>query len=283
MTDYNHLSEDYKRIESAIRFLDENYQRQPSLKEAAESVHLSEYHFQRLFTRWAGVSPKRFMQFLTKESAIRRLEKTGNLLEASYEAGLSGPGRLHDLFLHCEAVTPGEYKRRGEGLVISYGFHPTPFGECLIGTTSKGICYLVFAQGERQQSLEEMRKRWSLAELREDPENTAPLAEQVFHLLEDGQPGSIQVYLSGTNFQIKVWEALLRIPPGRLVSYNTIASLLGMPGGARAVGGAVGRNPVSYLVPCHRVIRSLGDFGGYAGGLSRKKALIGWEMAKFGE
>jgi AraC family transcriptional regulator, regulatory protein of adaptative response / methylated-DNA-[protein]-cysteine methyltransferase len=283
MTDYNHLSEDYKRIESAIRFLDENYQRQPSLKEAAESVHLSEYHFQRLFTRWAGVSPKRFMQFLTKESAIRRLEKTGNLLEASYEAGLSGPGRLHDLFLHCEAVTPGEYKRRGEGLVISYGFHPTPFGECLIGTTSKGICYLVFAQGERQQSLEEMRKRWSLAELREDPENTAPLAEQVFHLLEDGQPGSIQVYLSGTNFQIKVWEALLRIPPGRLVSYNTIASLLGMPGGARAVGGAVGRNPVSYLVPCHRVIRSLGDFGGYAGGLSRKKALIGWEMAKFRE
>jgi AraC family transcriptional regulator, regulatory protein of adaptative response / methylated-DNA-[protein]-cysteine methyltransferase len=283
MTDYNHLSEDYKRIESAIRFLDENYQRQPSLKEAAESVHLSEYHFQRLFTRWAGVSPKRFMQFLTKESAIRRLEKTGNLLEASYEAGLSGPGRLHDLFLHCEAVTPGEYKRRGEGLVISYGFHPTPFGECLIGTTSKGICYLVFAQGERQQSLEEMRKRWSLAELREDPENTAPLAEQVFHLLEDGQPGSIKVYLSGTNFQIKVWEALLRIPPGRLVSYNTIASLLGMPGGARAVGGAVGRNPVSYLVPCHRVIRSLGDFGGYAGGLSRKKALIGWEMAKFRE
>jgi AraC family transcriptional regulator, regulatory protein of adaptative response / methylated-DNA-[protein]-cysteine methyltransferase len=282
MPDYRQLSEDYMRIERAIRFLEENYLQQPGLKEAADSVHLSEYHFQRLFTRWAGVSPKRFMQFLTKESAKKQLDHSGNLLEASYQSGLSGPGRLHDLFLHCEAVTPGEYKHRGEGLVIRYGFHPTPFGECMLGTTSKGVCHLVFTQGDRQQSLGSMQRKWSRAELSEEPQTTAPLAGQVFRLLEDGKPGSIQVYLNGTNFQIKVWEALLRIPPGRLVSYNTIATWLGVPGGARAVGGAVGQNPVSYLIPCHRVIRSLGNFGGYAGGAVRKKALIGWEMAKFG-
>jgi AraC family transcriptional regulator, regulatory protein of adaptative response / methylated-DNA-[protein]-cysteine methyltransferase len=283
MTNYNQQSEDYQRIEGAIRFLNENYKRQPSLKETAESVHLSEYHFQRLFTRWAGISPKRFMQFLSKESAKRRLESSGNLLEASYESGLSGPGRLHDLFLHCEAVTPGEYKRRGEGLEIRYGFHPTPFGECLIGTTAFGICHLVFTQGERQPVLGDMQSRWKMAELIEDRETTSPIAEQVFSMLEDGTPGSIQVHLNGTNFQIKVWEALLRISPGRLVSYHTIAKYLGMPGGARAVGRAVGQNPVVFLIPCHRVIRSLGEFGGYAGGTTRKIALIGWEMAKFGD
>jgi AraC family transcriptional regulator, regulatory protein of adaptative response / methylated-DNA-[protein]-cysteine methyltransferase len=283
MRDYTQLYEDYQRIEGAIRYLEENYHRQPALKEVAESVHLSEYHFQRVFSRWAGISPKRFMQFLTKESAKKRLDSSASLLEASVETGLSSPGRLHDLFLHCEAVTPGEYKRRGEGMLIRYGFHPTPFGGCLIGTTEKGICHLVFTQWDRQTAVDEMEARWRQAELREDPEATAPRAAQVFDVLGDGKPGAIQVHLNGTNFQIKVWEALLRIPPGRIVSYHSIARFLGVPGGARAVGGAVGQNPVSYLIPCHRVIRSVGEFGDYAGGSARKKALIGWELANFGD
>jgi AraC family transcriptional regulator, regulatory protein of adaptative response / methylated-DNA-[protein]-cysteine methyltransferase len=278
--DYQQLSEDYHRIEQAILFLEANYKRQPTLKEIAENAHLSEYHFQRLFTRWAGISPKRFLQFLTKESAMRLLDESGSLLEAAYQSGLSGMGRLHDLFVSCEAVTPGEYKRRGEGLAIHYGFHKTPFGECLLAYTGRGICGLDFIDpGGQGQAQDALKARWQQAEVIKDQAGTRPYIQRIFGMLESPSTGSLPLYLNGTNFQIKVWEALLRIPAGRVVSYQAIANYLGAPRAARAVGQAVARNPIMYLIPCHRVIRSLGEFGDYRGGAARKKALLGWEMS----
>jgi AraC family transcriptional regulator, regulatory protein of adaptative response / methylated-DNA-[protein]-cysteine methyltransferase len=275
---YTELSEDYQRVEQAIRFLEQNYRRQPELKEVAESIHLSEYHFQRLFTRWVGISPKRFLQFLTKENAKAMLENSHGILEAAYNSGLSGPGRLHDLFVATEAVTPGEFKHKGAGLTIRYGFHPSPFGQCLVGVTGRGICHLSFVQpGGRSQALDELQKAWPEASLQEDPQATRPLISQIFTLSE--QSGPLGLHLCGTNFQIKVWEALLRIPPGTVVSYEDLAVSVGMPHAARAVGHAVGSNPVPVLIPCHRVIRKTGEFGSYHYGAARKKALLGWEMA----
>ena len=275
---YEELSEDYQRVEQTIRFLEQNYRRQPELKEVAESIHLSEYHFQRLFTRWVGISPKRFLQFLTKENAKAMLENSHGILEAAYNSGLSGPGRLHDLFVATEAVTPGEFKHKGAGLTIRYGFHLSPFGKCLLGVTGRGICHLAFVQpGEHSQALAELQKAWPEASLQEDPQATRPLIGQIFNLSE--QPGALGLHLCGTNFQIKVWEALLRIPPGTVVSYEDLAVSVGMPQAARAVGHAVARNPIPVLIPCHRVIRKSGEFGDYHYGAARKKALLGWEMA----
>ena len=275
---YEELSEDYQRVEQAIQFLEQNYRRQPELKEVAESIHLSEYHFQRLFTRWVGISPKRFLQFLTKENAKAMLENSHGILEAAYNSGLSGPGRLHDLFVATEAVTPGEFKHKGAGLTIRYGFHLSPFGACLVGLTGRGICHLAFVQpGEHSQALAELQKAWPEASLQEDPQATRPLIGQIFNLSE--QPGALGLHLCGTNFQIKVWEALLRIPPGAVVSYEDLAVSVGMPQAARAVGHAVARNPIPVLIPCHRVIRKSGEFGDYHYGAARKKALLGWEMA----
>lgn len=287
--DYTQLSEDYDRIEKAILFLEANYQAQPNLSEVAASVYLSEYHFQRLFTHWVGISPKRFLQFLTKEHAKELLAHSENILEAAYETGLSGPGRLHDLFVATEAVTPGEFKSQGEGLTITYGFHPTPFGECLLALTERGICDLIFIErGDGEAALALLRNRWKQADLRQDEQKTRPSVYRIFSALSRsgaGQwDGSVAVpfslYLRGTNFQIKVWEALLHIPPGAVVSYEDIAIHLGMPGAARAVGNAVASNPIPVLIPCHRVIRKVGDFGGYRWGAARKKALLGWELAK---
>jgi AraC family transcriptional regulator of adaptative response/methylated-DNA-[protein]-cysteine methyltransferase len=280
-TDYSQLSEDYRRIEKAIWYLERNSDRQPDLKEMAESAGLSEYHFQRLFSRWVGISPKRFLQYLTKEHAKALLEGTGNLLDATYGSGLSSPGRLHDLFVSCEAVSPGEFKARGEGLRIAYGFHPSPFGECLLATTRRGICGLVFVEnGAREAALDGLKRRWARAEFVHDPQTTRPALEQIFRLFQ-GQAGPpARLLLSGTNFQIKVWEALLRIPPGRVVSYADIALQIGLPRSARAVGNAVSRNPIAVIIPCHRVIRKAGDLGGYRWGIARKKALLGWETAR---
>jgi AraC family transcriptional regulator of adaptative response/methylated-DNA-[protein]-cysteine methyltransferase len=279
-TDFQQLSDDYTRVEQAIRFLDANTQRQPELREIAESVGLSEFHFQKLFTRWVGISPKRFLQFLTKENAKRLLEDSTNLLDAAYEVGLSGPGRLHDLFITCEAVTPGEYKARGEGLTIRYGFHPSPFGECLLATTPRGICSLAFVEKrDRRAALDELRRQWSKAVLVEDPLVTRPLVRRIFNRDASSLQSSLALLLRGTNFQIKVWEALLCIPPGRVVTYEDIAAFLGKPTASRAVGGAVASNPIPVLIPCHRVIRKVGEFGNYRYGPARKKALLGWEMA----
>ncbi len=280
MTNFRQLSEDYQRIEQAIHYLEANVQRQPGLQEIAARLNLSEYHFQRLFTRWAGISPKRFLQFLTKEHAKALLARSTSLLDATYEVGLSSPSRLHDLFVQCEAFTPGEFKSKGQGLVIFYGFHPTPFGECLLGLTDRGICHLAFVQDrDRDGALRDLRPAWANATLRASPERTRPLAERIF--APSGQPSApIHLLLRGTNFQIKVWEALLRIPSGQVTSYEGIAAHLRMPDAARAVGNAVANNPVAYLIPCHRVIRKVGEFGDYRYGLACKKAILAWEMAR---
>lgn len=269
---------DYQRIEKAIQFLADNFHSQPSLKYIAAEIHLSPYHFQRLFSRWVGISPKRFLQFLTKEHAKRLLEKSINLLEVTYEAGLTSPGRLHDLFVTCEAVTPGEYKTRGEGLVIAYGYHPTPFGECMLATTDRGICAVRFVQNDdRRAVFARLQHRWQNARLVESPDVTRPLIEHIFNAHKAGCPTPLHLVLNGTNFQIKVWEALIRIPMGAVVSYADIAAHIGMPKAARAVGNAVGSNPISFVIPCHRVIRKTAEVGNYGGGKARKMAILGWE------
>jgi len=281
MNNYTQLSDDYARIEQVIYYLEKNASRQPVLSEIAEHIHLSEYHFQRLFTRWVGISPKRFLQFITKEHAKQLLAKSASILDAAYQVGLSSPGRLHDLFITWEAVTPGEYKLHGAGLTISFGFHPTPFGEVLLGSTDRGICNLSFVMPTgRSEALHAMRKNWLKANLVEDPSMTQPFVAGIFRSANHNITNPLRLFLSGSNFQLKVWEALLRIPPGNVVSYRDIASYLGEPKASRAVGNALARNPVAVLIPCHRVIHSLGEFGNYHYGEARKVALLGWEMAK---
>ncbi len=273
-------SKDYQRIEKAIHILEETAFHQPDLKKLAARLNLSEYHFQRLFSRWAGVSPKRFLQFLTLEHAKSVLGDSRNLLDATLDSGLSSVSRLHDLFLQCESVTPGEYKNRGKGLTIAYGFHPTPFGECLLATTEHGICGLTFIQnGDRDSAFEFLSCRWQQANLKKEPRTTGKLLDQIFGT-KPNKKTPLYLYVKGTNFQIKVWEALVRIPQGALVSYQDVARHLGRPKASRAVANAVANNPIQYLVPCHRVIQGIGAFGGYQAGPDRKKALVAWEAAQ---
>ena len=273
-------SEDYVRIEKSIKFLETNFPSQPGLKEVAAHIGLSEFHFQRLFSRWVGISPKRFLQFLTKEYAKHLLADSVNLLDVTYEAGLSSPGRLHDLFVNCEAVTPGEYKSKGEGLTIKYGFHPSPFGECLLATTDRGICGFFFIKNrDRKDPLTELRYFWQQAEIVEDPQASRKLIDRIFNPSFANTSTPLHLILNGTNFQIKVWEALIKIPFGAVVSYEDVAIQVGLPGATRAVGSAVGKNPISFIIPCHRVIRKTADFGNYGGGIARKKAILGWEAA----
>jgi AraC family transcriptional regulator of adaptative response/methylated-DNA-[protein]-cysteine methyltransferase len=273
------MTSDYQRIEQAIRYLSENFRQQPSLGQVAARVGLSEFHFQRLFRRWAGVSPKRFLQFLTAEYARGVLQASGSVLEAAWESGLSGGGRLHDLTVALHAATPGEIKSRGAGLTIRYGFHPSPFGEALIAATTRGICALAFLQGSREDALESVRPPWKNAAFVPDQTATAVLAERLFSRREQQSGGDLVLHVQGTNFQIKVWQALLCLPPGSAATYGDIATAIGAPGAARAVGSAVGQNPVAWLIPCHRVIRKSGMLGGYRWGTVRKKAMLGWEAA----
>jgi AraC family transcriptional regulator of adaptative response/methylated-DNA-[protein]-cysteine methyltransferase len=278
---FSQTSLDYERIEKAIQFLAENFHSQPSLKEIAAKIHVSEYHFQRLFSRWVGISPKRFLQFLTKEYAKTLLEKSINLLDVTYESGLTSPGRLHDLFVSCEAVTPGEYKAMGEGLEIAYGYHATPFGECLLAKTDRGICGLSFVQNDdRRPVFASLALRWQNAKLIENPDVTRPLIQKIFEPSEGKNSTPLHLVLSGTNFQIKVWEALIKIPMGAVVSYEDVAAHIGMPKASRAVGNAVGSNPVSFVIPCHRVIRKTAEFGNYGGGVARKLMILGWEAVQ---
>jgi len=273
--------EDYQRIEKAIQFLGANYRQQPSLDDIARSVKLSEFHFQRLFRRWAGISPKRFVQFLTLEHAKKILEDSRSVLDAAYDSGLSGPSRLHDLFVSVEAMTPGEFKAKGAGLKIDYGYHPSPFGECFLAVTGRGICGLGFV-GEpgRTQALKDFKRRWPAATFYEDERRTQAYAGRIFASTKRRGAQPVKLYLMGTNFQIKVWEALLRIPPGSLVCYEDLARQIGNPSASRAVGSAVGRNPISFLIPCHRTIRKMGMMGGYHWGITRKKAMLAWEAAR---
>lgn len=279
LADYRQSNADYRTIEQAIRYLEKNARQQPDLKEVAAAVGLSEFHFQRLFTRWAGISPKRFLQFITKEHAKELLDRSANLLDTTVQVGLSSLGRLHDLFVTTEAVSPGEYKSGGAGLTIRYGLHPSPFGTCLIGLTDRGICHLGFVQRSEGAAVDELAARWKQADLTEDARLTARLVEPIFDAgSRHEQP--LSVYLRGTNFQLKVWEALLSLGSGTVTTYSQIAGQIGDPRAARAVGSAVGANPLPVLIPCHRVIRALGEFGKYRYGTARKLALLGWEFTK---
>ncbi|MBI4545822.1 MAG: methylated-DNA--[protein]-cysteine S-methyltransferase [Gemmatimonadetes bacterium] len=275
--------EDYGRIEQAILYLDSHFYEHPGLGEVARSVGLSEYHFQRLFTRWAGISPKRFLQFLTAHYARDLLREPRSLLQVTYHAGLSGPSRLHDLIVSVHAVTPGELKRGGAGLTIRYGTHASPFGECLIAVTERGICALSFlVPGGGDHPAAELRRQWPHAQLEHSTAATGPLLERIFTLAGTGATAALPIVLKGTNFQIRVWEALLRIPPATVASYDDIAAAIGAPRAARAVGAAVGRNRVAFLIPCHRVIRKTGAFGEYHWGAGRKKVMLAWEAARAG-
>ena len=270
----------YRQMGRAIRFLADHYQEQPTLDEAASAAGLSPFHFQRLFTRYVGISPKNFVGHLTLDHAKSELANGASVLEAALDAGLSGPSRLHDLAIKIEAMTPGEYARGGEGIVIEFGFHPSPFGTALLMTTGKGLCGLAFADdGEENAALADMKARWPKAEYREAPERTRALAEQVFDAAR-GNDVPIGLHLLGTPWQIKVWEALLAIPEGRLTTYKAIAKAINKDSASRAVGTAVGRNPISYLIPCHRVLGSDGALHGYHWGLSRKRAILAVEAAR---
>ncbi len=271
---------DYRRIEAVIRFLEGHAGEQPSLREAAAAVGLSEFHLQRLFRRWAGVSPKRFLQYLTVQHAKEVLREGRSVLATAYETGLSGAGRLHDLFVAVEAVTPGEYKEFGEDVVIRYGFAPSPFGDCLIAVTDRGVCGLEFVvEGGRGAPVERLERTWPGARLIHHRATAASYVNRIFGLAA-GRTEPITLLLKGTNFQLKVWRALLQIAPGAATSYEALAEAIHRPTAARAVGNAVGKNPIAYLIPCHRVLHKSGDLGGYHWGSARKQAILGWEGAR---
>lgn len=276
---------DYDRIETAIRYLEAHRSQQPSLEEVAGAVGLSPFHFQRLFRRWAGISPKRFLQSLTVEHAKARLDAADSVLDAALDAGLTGPGRLHDLFVALEAVTPGEFKNAGEGLTIAYGTAPTPFGPCFLAATGRGITALQFLDHEDEEgALRRIRPAWSGARFVHRPRRIAGLGKRVFEpagnaLRRDdpGEGGAVTLLVRGTNFQLQVWRALLRIPAGSVATYEAVARAVGRPRSVRAAAGAVAANPVAYLIPCHRVLRKSGALGGYRWGTARKRAMLAYE------
>jgi AraC family transcriptional regulator, regulatory protein of adaptative response / methylated-DNA-[protein]-cysteine methyltransferase len=274
-----HNSEDYNRIAQAISFMRQNHQSQPDLATVAQHIGLSEYHFQRLFTQWAGISPKRFLQYLNVEYAKSKITQTKNLLDLTLDVGLSSPGRLHDLFVNLEAMSPGEFKARGAGLQIRYGIHETPFGKCLIATTIRGVCNIYFLDGDENLSEQTLQLEWKNADIVRDQQATQLLCEQIFFSASLNAQKPLTLLVKGTNFQIQVWRSLLKIPFGGIVTYQTIAEMIGRPAAVRAVGNAVGKNPISYLIPCHRVIRASGELGGYRWGLERKTAILGWEAS----
>jgi len=268
----------YEAVARAIAFIRANAARQPELAEVAAAAQLSEFHLQRLFSAWAGLSPKRFLQYLTKEHARHALRASAGVLDAALDAGLSGPGRLHDLMVSCEALTPGEIRASGKGVELRHGFAATPLGEALFGWTSRGLCHLAFVDGDAEAKLAMLRADWPAARLMPDADGAAGLARRVFPATPE--PGRLHLLLKGTNFQIKVWEALLKIPPAALVSYGQLAGRLGMPRAARAVGSAVAANHIAWLIPCHRVIRDDGSCSNYRWGVERKLALHAWELGR---
>lgn len=278
----NESNINYRRIEQAILYLEKNFQRQPDLDEVAEMVHLSPYHFQRIFSDWAGISPKRFLQFLTVDYLKVKLQEAKNLVEAAEQAGLSSQSRVYDLFTTLEAVTPQEYKQHGGGIKVEYGFHETPFGSCLIGLTERGICWLSFihTDGDPQHEMEQMKQHWNNSVFHQNQTLTSVFIDKIFHPLKTHGTEKLHVFVKGTNFQLKVWEALLKIPIGGVTTYQNIAISIQSPQAMQAVGSAVGSNHIAYLIPCHRVIRKDGILGEYRWEAVRKKTIIGWEMAR---
>lgn len=272
------MNRNYKVVAHAIEYIRENSRRQPSLAEIADEVNLSEFHMQRVFTEWAGISPKRFIQYLTKERAKRALQESRDVLSTSLEAGLSSPGRLHDLMITCEAMTPGEIKSQGHGVNLTFGITSTPFGSALIGWTTRGICYLAFCENDCDEKYDELSTQWPAARLIKDDIGASSLSETIFPA--ERQPGKLHLLLRGTNYQIKVWEALLNIEPSQVISYSTLAILAGSPKAQRTVGSAVAANRIAFLIPCHRVIRESGDVGVYQWGSNRKSAMQAWEAAR---
>lgn len=269
---------DYSRIENAMAYMSEHVSRQPSLEQVAAHVHLSPFHFQRVFCRWAGTTPKRFLQALTLERGKRMIEEGHSLMDISHSIGLSGSSRLHDHFVKLEAVTPGEYKNQGQGVAVQYGFHDTPLGRMLVAATQRGFCRMEFMDYRcAEEVLTELRKDWPKAALVRSDQSTGHVIDVLFREQADWQGGPLSLHVAGTNFQVAVWRALLRIPFGKLASYSQIAKALGYPKASRAVGNAVGANPVALLIPCHRVIRQSGALGEYRWGSAKKQMVQTWE------
>ena len=269
----------YNRIAEAIDYIKHNFKAQPNLDEVAEKIHVSPFHFQRMFTDWAGVSPKKFLEYISIEHAKDILKnQQATLSDAAFETGLSGTSRLHDLFINIEGMTPGEYKNGGENLSINYSYAESPFGNILVASTAKGICYMAFADNE-EQALHDLQKHFPNAQLRQMVDMIQQNALYIF-THDWSKLNKIKLHLKGTDFQLKVWETLLKIPMGRLSTYGDIAKQINISGASRAVGTAIGSNPVAFLIPCHRVIQSTGIIGGYHWGNTRKTAMIGWEAAK---
>lgn len=272
----------YERIAAAIGYIKENFKSQPSLEEVSQQIHVSPHHFQRMFIEWAGTSPKKFLQYISVEYAKNLLkEKKSSLFDAAIESGFSGTSRLHDLFINIEGMTPGEFKNGGQNLIINYNFAGSPFGKIIVASTNKGVCHLAFADDETV-ALNSLKSKFPNAYFK----NTSDLFQQnaltIFNR-DWKNLNSIKLHLKGTDFQLKVWETLLKIPPGKLTTYGTIAKQIEKPKASRAVGTAIGANPVAFLIPCHRVIQSSGIFGGYHWGSIRKTAIIGWEAATVNE
>lgn len=269
----------YQRIAEAINYIKLNFKDQPNLDEVAEKVNLSPFHFQRLFTDWAGISPKKFLQYLSLDYAKGILkDKQATLFDTAFETGLSGTGRLHDLFMNIEGMTPAEYKNGGQSLAINYSFAESPFGNIMVASTSKGICYMAFAD-DRDEAFKQLHAHFPNAQYTQMVDALQQNALFIFKK-DWSQLSDIKLHLKGTDFQLKVWEALMNIPLGGLSTYSSVAAAIQHPTASRAVGSAVGDNPVAFLIPCHRVIKSTGEFGQYHWGATRKSAIIGWEAAK---
>jgi AraC family transcriptional regulator of adaptative response/methylated-DNA-[protein]-cysteine methyltransferase len=274
-------ADDYARVRRAIAYMSEHWRDQPEIEAIAHAAGVAPDELHRLFRRWAGLTPKEFLQALTLDHARRLLRQSASVLDAAYEVGLSGPGRLHDLFVTHEAMSPGEWKAGGAGLMLRYGFHPSPFGTALVIATDRGLAGLAFADpGEEKAALADMQGRWPNATFRADQAATGPLARRIFDptLWRSDQP--LRVVLIGTDFEVRVWETLLRVPLGKVTSYSDIAARVCTTKAARAVGAAIGKNPVCFVVPCHRVIGKGGDLTGYHWGLTRKRAMLGWEAGQ---
>lgn len=276
-------SADYDHVRRALAYLSEHWRAQPSLDQVADHLGLSTTHLNHVFRRWAGLTPKAFLQALTLDHARLLLRDNASLLDTAFDVGLSGPGRLHDLFVTHEAMSPGEWKAKGAGLTLTYGFHPSPFGEAIIVTTPRGLAGLGFVDGgDRASALADMKRRWPKADFVADQQATQMAAFHAFDPDQWKKDTPLRVVLIGSDFEVRVWQSLLRIPMGAATTYSSIASHIGKPKAARAVGAAVGRNPISFVVPCHRVIGSSGALTGYHWGLTRKQAMLGWEAGRVG-